>query len=171
MSNFELCYAEGIDPVPEKEDWPKVAGEPCLPPQVMEEKKHGKRPMARRREEGEERAAHPYISTRRGTKIKCQNRLQCGHNILTCKHPRHPNAKPRKERPGKRKRGEGGERTRAPSNTNKGSSSQPNSSSIQASAPTTTSSSSQPLPTRRSMQQPSRKPWTLCKNFPASQLW
>ncbi|KAJ4838062.1 hypothetical protein Tsubulata_051095 [Turnera subulata] len=111
MANFELCYAQGIDPVPGKEDWPQADGEPCLPPQVMEEKKPGKRPMARRREEGEDRAANPYRSTRRGTQIRCQNCLQTGHNILTCKNLRHPIAKPRKERHAKRQRGEGGEGT------------------------------------------------------------
>ncbi|KAL6544076.1 hypothetical protein OROGR_010573 [Orobanche gracilis] len=86
---FLKTYYWHIHPVPDKEDWPECNYDDILPPNV---KIAPGRPKKKRiREEGE--PSNTYKISRKGTKIKCGNCKNEGHNAKTCKMPSNPNRK------------------------------------------------------------------------------
>jgi SWIM zinc finger len=77
-------YAIPISSMPGPEEWPKATGEPIKPP--MYRKQPGRPKKHSRRKEPEEIAKKNKIS-KEGTKVRCGNCRELGHNSKKCKKP------------------------------------------------------------------------------------
>lgn len=77
VSKYKLAYANGISPIPDREQWPENVG-PVIEPPVM---KRGVGRPARNRK----RAPEEERKGKRSNTIRCSLCQTYGHNMKTCK--------------------------------------------------------------------------------------